>query len=146
MVKGVNRQVLEIRDPGSPYFERAFFFVKPEYAFTGEQTLRRAAAKALDQRKTLDFQELLKDLPNGLQRLAKMGFTELEIFGYREDTGKFGDYNPQNTLFISPKEYKKMADDAGLKITSSHLTPSVRDYIPENMSKFEDFWKKATAW
>ena len=89
-------------------------------------------------------QELLKDLPNGLQRLAKMGFTELEIFGYREDTGKFGDYNPQNTLFISPKEYKKMADDAGLKITSSHLTPSVRDYIPENMSKFEDFWKKAT--
>ena len=40
MVKGVNRQVLEIRDPGSPYFERAFFFVKPEYAFTGEQTLR----------------------------------------------------------------------------------------------------------
>ena len=89
-------------------------------------------------------QELLKDLPNGLQRLAKMGFTELEIFGYREDTGKFGDYNPQNTLFISPKEYKKMADDAGLKITSSHLTPSVRDYIPENRSKFEDFWKKAT--
>ena len=26
------------------------------------ETLRRAAAKALDQRKTLDFQELLKDL------------------------------------------------------------------------------------
>ena len=47
MVKGVNRQVLEIRDPGSPYFERAFFFVKPEYAFTGEQTLRRAAEETL---------------------------------------------------------------------------------------------------
>ena len=47
MVKGVNRQVLEIRDPGSPYFERAFYFVKPEYAFTGEQTLRRAAEETL---------------------------------------------------------------------------------------------------
>ncbi len=46
MVKGVNRQVLEIREPDSPYFERAFFFVKPEYAFTGEQTLRRAAEEA----------------------------------------------------------------------------------------------------
>ena len=40
-------QVWEIRDPGSPYFERAFFFVKPEYAFTGEQTLRRAAEETL---------------------------------------------------------------------------------------------------
>lgn len=89
-------------------------------------------------------QELLKDLPNGLARLAKMGYTELEIFGYKEDSGKFGDYNPQNKLLIDPKEYKKMADDAGLKITSSHLTPSVREYTPENMSKFEDFWKKAT--
>ncbi len=47
MVKGINRQVLEIRDPGSPYFERAFFFVKPEYAFTSEQTLRRAAEDSL---------------------------------------------------------------------------------------------------
>ena len=51
-------------------------------------------------------QELLKDLPNGLQRLKKMGYTDLEIFGYRPDTGKFGDYNPQNKLFISAKEYK----------------------------------------
>ncbi|HIU35424.1 MAG TPA: hypothetical protein IAC53_02290 [Candidatus Fimenecus excrementigallinarum] len=46
MVKGVNRQVLEVQSPDSPYFERALFFVKPEYAFTGEQTLRRAAARA----------------------------------------------------------------------------------------------------
>ena len=47
MVKGVNRQVLEIRDPGAPSFVRAFFFVKPVYAFTGEQTLRRAAEETL---------------------------------------------------------------------------------------------------
>lgn len=47
MVKGINRQVLEIRETGSPYFERAFFFVKPEFAFTDEEKLRKAAERAL---------------------------------------------------------------------------------------------------
>ncbi|MGN0520689.1 MAG: hypothetical protein ACI4LB_08105 [Candidatus Fimenecus sp.] len=49
MVKGVNRQVLEIRETGSPYFERAFFFVKPEYADTDEKKLRAAAERILPQ-------------------------------------------------------------------------------------------------
>lgn len=49
MVKGVNRQVLEIRETGSPYFERAFFFVKPEFADTDEKKLRAAAEQALPQ-------------------------------------------------------------------------------------------------
>ena len=30
MVKGVNRQVLEIHETGCEYFEKALFFVKPE--------------------------------------------------------------------------------------------------------------------
>lgn len=47
MVKGINRQVLEIRETGSPYFERAFFFVKPEFAFADEEKLRKAAERAL---------------------------------------------------------------------------------------------------
>ena len=47
MVKGVNRQVLEICETGSPYFERAFFFVKPEYADTDEKKLRAAAQQVL---------------------------------------------------------------------------------------------------
>lgn len=49
MVKGVNRQVLEIRETSSPYFERAFFFVKPEYVDTDEKKLRAAAEQALSQ-------------------------------------------------------------------------------------------------
>lgn len=89
-------------------------------------------------------QELLQDMPNGLNRLAKAGYTDLEIFGYQEKSGKFGDYNPKNTTFIAPKEYKKMVDDAGLRISSSHLSPSLREYTKENMPKFEEFWKKAT--
>ena len=89
-------------------------------------------------------QELLQDLPNGLKRLAKMGYTDLEIFGYQEKTGQFGDYNPKNTTFISPKDYKRMAEDAGLRISSSHLSPSLHEYTKANMPKFEEFWKKAT--
>lgn len=89
-------------------------------------------------------EDLLKDLPNGLKRLVKMGYTDLELFGYQEDTGKFGTYSKENQIFFSGKDYKKMADDAGIRITSSHLTPRLRDYTPENISKFEEFWKKAT--
>ncbi len=47
MVKGINRQVLEIRETGSPYFERAFFFVSPDFAQTDEKKLRAAAETAL---------------------------------------------------------------------------------------------------
>lgn len=89
-------------------------------------------------------QELLKDIPSGLRRLSRMGYTELEIFGYKEDKGKFGDYSQDNVIFISPLDYKKMADDAGLKITGSHLSPMLQEYTKGNMSKFDDFWKKAT--
>lgn len=52
-------------------------------------------------------QELLQDMPNGLNRLAKAGYTDLEIFGYREDTGKFGDYNPKTRHSSPPRIIRK---------------------------------------
>ncbi len=45
MIKGVNRQVLEIHDTGSKYFEKAILFVKPEYSTLSEKRLRNAAQK-----------------------------------------------------------------------------------------------------
>ena len=36
-------------------------------------------------------QELLQDMPKRIEPIGKAGYTDLEIFGYREDTGKFGD-------------------------------------------------------
>lgn len=47
MVKGVNRQVLELHDTGSRYFEKAFFFVKPEYSRESDSVLRQSALKAV---------------------------------------------------------------------------------------------------
>ncbi|MCL2509141.1 MAG: hypothetical protein FWF05_08205 [Oscillospiraceae bacterium] len=44
MIKGVNRQVVEITQTDCEYFERILFFVKPEYAAVGEGKLRERAS------------------------------------------------------------------------------------------------------
>ena len=36
MIKGVNKQVLEISETQNGFFEKAIFFVKPEYSGMGE--------------------------------------------------------------------------------------------------------------
>ena len=43
MIKGVNRQIVDIPQPESAYFERAIFFVKPEFAALSESKLRKKA-------------------------------------------------------------------------------------------------------
>ncbi len=47
MVKGVNRQVLEIHETGSDCFEKAFFFVRPEYSNESDGKLRGEALKSI---------------------------------------------------------------------------------------------------
>ncbi len=43
MVKGVNKNIIEVHDTKSAYFDRAILFVKPEYAlFDGERLFREA--------------------------------------------------------------------------------------------------------
>lgn len=43
MLKGVNRQVVEISQPDSVYFEKVLFFVKPEYTSVDEKRLKARA-------------------------------------------------------------------------------------------------------
>ena len=43
MIKGVNKQVVDVAEPDSAYFERVLFFVKPEFSGLGEGALRRKA-------------------------------------------------------------------------------------------------------
>lgn len=47
MVKGVNRQVLEIHETGCEYFEKALFFVRPEYSNESESKLKGNALKSI---------------------------------------------------------------------------------------------------
>lgn len=48
MIKGVNKQVLEISETQNGYFEKALFFVKPEYSGFSEGRLRENASRELD--------------------------------------------------------------------------------------------------
>lgn len=48
MLKGVNKQVLEISETENSFFEKAIFFVKPEYSGMSEGRLRESARKEID--------------------------------------------------------------------------------------------------
>ncbi len=43
MIKGVNRQVVEVTQTQCEYFERVLFFIKPEYSAVSEGDLRERA-------------------------------------------------------------------------------------------------------
>lgn len=43
MIKGINRQVVEVKDTGSECFERILFFVKPEYVGMSDGKIRERA-------------------------------------------------------------------------------------------------------
>lgn len=43
MIKGINKQVLEIIETNNGYFEKALFFVKPEFSGYSEGKLRELA-------------------------------------------------------------------------------------------------------
>ena len=76
--------------------------------------------------------ELTDDVPNGLKKVVKIGYSTAEMAGYRD--GKMYGYEMS--------EFKKLADDAGLKLTGSHVNPPVRKYTRSNMADIADFWKK----
>lgn len=76
--------------------------------------------------------ELTENVPAGMKKIAEIGYKNLELAGYRE--GKMGEY--------SPADYRKIVEDNGMKITSSHVNPPVRKYTTENAGQIADFWKK----
>lgn len=76
--------------------------------------------------------ELSDNVPEGLKKVAQIGYATAEAAGYRE--GKM--YGLEMT------EFKKLADDAGLKVTGSHVNPPVRQYTKANKAEISDFWKK----
>lgn len=47
VIKGVSRQIIEISDPNSIYYERAWFVVRPEYAKIQQNVLEKEARSLL---------------------------------------------------------------------------------------------------
>ena len=76
--------------------------------------------------------ELYEDVPGGMKKLKEMGYKTLELAGYKE--GKIGG--------IDMMEFKKMVEDAGLVITSSHVNPPTREYTKSNLNEIKEYWKK----
>lgn len=77
--------------------------------------------------------ELTDDIPDGLKKVVKIGYSTAEMAGYSN----------RKMYGVEMSEFKKMADDAGLKLTGSHVNPPVRKYSKSNMGEIADFWKKA---
>lgn len=76
--------------------------------------------------------EINKDLVGTLKKIADIGYTSLETAGYRD--GKF--YGK------SPKEFKKIANDLGMKVISSHngIRPELIDkVVDDNVSLGVDY-------
>ena len=78
--------------------------------------------------------ELASDISGGLKKVAQMGYSTIELAGY--NNGNIGQ--------VSMTDFKKMADDAGLEIVSSHINPPVQAYSNRNKNQIMEFWKKAT--
>ncbi len=76
--------------------------------------------------------ELTDDVPGGMKKIAQMGYSTIELAGY--GNRKMGKYEVG--------DYRKICDDAGLKITSSHVNPTERKYTKENAAGIADFWKR----
>lgn len=76
--------------------------------------------------------ELYTDLPAGMKKMKQIGYTTLELAGY--NNGKING--------VDMMEFKKMAEDNGLKIISSHVNPPVHEYTPQNLGTITEFWKK----
>jgi len=80
--------------------------------------------------------ELRDDVPGGLKKLAEMGYTYLELNGYNRNEGSFGR--------VPMAEYKKMANDVGIEIVSSHVGSAERGlHTRENFQSHLDHWKIA---
>lgn len=52
MIKGVNRQMIEVTHTGSPYFERAFLVVRGQSDCPDSDRLHRLAEKVVEQADT----------------------------------------------------------------------------------------------
>jgi hypothetical protein len=51
MLKGINKQILEVTNTDSPYFEKIIFFVRPQSQHMNEEQLQKEAEKISTQMK-----------------------------------------------------------------------------------------------
>lgn len=71
MIKGVNKQILEVTNTESPYFEKIIFFVRPEAQNKNPDTLQKEARKlSLSVKKPPKTKMTVKQLSKTLSQIA----------------------------------------------------------------------------
>ena len=71
---------------------------------------------------------MAEDVPGSLKKVADMGYSYVEAADYKD--GKFYGY--------APAEFKKMVDDLGMTVKSSHATVEAEGISMENAQKMAD--------
>lgn len=72
MIKGVNRQVLEIAQPECAYFERVLFFVKPEYSSVSENKLKDKADLLIKNSSAPPYEKRVGQASTKIKRFLQM--------------------------------------------------------------------------
>jgi len=92
--------------------------------------------------------ELLSNPAEALKKMKSYGYDQVELAFYGFDDkaghGQFTSWGGGSKP-TSAADFKKMADDAGIKIVSSHMTPTLErgaKYDKSTETQILDFWKK----
>lgn len=77
MIKGINRQVVEVNDTGNECFEKILFFIKPEYAGMSEGKIRERAGLIAKGTPSAPPSKVKKSKLNEIMKLAVCLFAGL---------------------------------------------------------------------
>lgn len=73
-----------------------------------------------------------EDVKGTLKKVAEMGYSTVETAGYNDGL----------VYGMAPKEFKKIVEDSGLKVTSAHV---VQAFTKEKEGEIMEWWKKASG-
>lgn len=81
MIKGVNRQVVEITQTKCEYFERVLFFIKPEFSAVSDGELKERASAIAQSAGIPPAERLRKNKIRSALRLGAAAFTGAALSG-----------------------------------------------------------------
>lgn len=83
MIKGVNKNVIEIKDTGNAYFEKAVLYINPDYSCRDAHILRAQADKYLNSIKNTKYKKTKKSkFPVAITLFSAVAIIGIFLFFY----------------------------------------------------------------